>query len=216
MEPNVVIYGPAEVGDSTYLGPSCVLGFPDREELKEMIKTGSRVARTSSGKMTKVGKEVYLRSNCVVYSGTTIGNRVVFGHNAMIRENVVVDDDSKIGTSVVIDGHCRIGRNVSIQTGAYISTFTTVEDSVFLGPCCALINDKYMAQSPYELRGPIIRRGASIGANAVILPRVEVGEGAVVGAGAVVTKDVPSRVVVAGVPARKLKEVPDSWRISLG
>jgi acetyltransferase-like isoleucine patch superfamily enzyme len=216
LEPNVTMFGPVEVGSGTYVGPNCILGFPDRGELSGMLEKRSREARVEAGKVTKVGKEVYLRSNCVLYSGTIVGDRVRFGHNVMVRENVTIGEGSLLGTNAVVDGSCRLGRNVSVQTGVYISTYTTIEDAVFLGPCCTLINDKYVTQSPYELRGPTIRKGASIGANAVIFPRVEVGEGAVVGAGAVVTKDVPSRVVVVGVPAVRLKDVPDTWRTSLG
>jgi acetyltransferase-like isoleucine patch superfamily enzyme len=67
----------------------------------------------------------------------------------------------------------------------------------------------------YELKGPVIRRGASVGANATVLPGVEIGVEAVVGAGAVVTKDVPPKVIVAGVPARKIGEVPEDWHLPM-
>ncbi len=216
LEPNVTIFGPVEIGKGTYVGPNCVLGFPDRTEFTEMLKKRNRATRSETGKPTKVGEEVNLRSNCVLYSGTTVGDRTQFGHNAMVRENVAIGERSLVGTNTVIDGNCTIGRNVSIQTGVYISTYTTIEDSVFLGPCCTLINDKYVTQTPYKLKGPTIRKGASIGANATVFPGVEVGEGAVVGAGAVVTKDVPSKVIVTGVPATRLKDVPNSWKTSLG
>jgi acetyltransferase-like isoleucine patch superfamily enzyme len=216
LEPNVTVFGPVEIGKGTYVGPSCVLGFPDRGEFTEMLKSRSREVRTGIGKVTRVGEDVQLRSNCVLYSGTTVGDRVRFGHNAMVRESVVIGDGSLVGTNAVIDGNCTLGRHVSVQTGVYVSTYTTIEDYVFLGPCCTLINDKYVTQAPYELKGPTVRKGASIGANAVIFPGVEVGEGAVVGAGAVVTKDVPSKVIVAGVPAARLKDVPKSWKTSLG
>jgi len=181
-----------------------------------MLMKHDRTPRLLSGKITRIGEEVHLRSNCVIYSDTVVGNRVRFGHNAMVREKVVIGDGSLVGTGSVIDGHCSIGCSVSIQTGVYISTFSVVEDAVFLGPHCALINDKYVAQRQFELKGPKIARGASIGANAVVFPGVTVGEGAVVGAGAVVTKDVPSRVVVVGVPAKRLKNVPADWKTRLG
>jgi acetyltransferase-like isoleucine patch superfamily enzyme len=210
LEPNVTIYGPALIGKGTYVGPGSVLGFPNRKELDEMLHQMDREPRFIGG-VTRIGEFVNLRSNCVIYSGATIGDRVRFGHNVMIREQVTIGDDTLVGTNVIIDGSCKIGRNVSIQTNVYISTHTVVEDHVFLGPCSILTNDKYVSQAPYELKGPIIRKGASIGANVTVLPGIEVGEGAVVGAGAVVTKNVPSRIIVAGVPAVKLKDVPKTW-----
>ncbi len=216
LEPNVAIFGPVEIGKDTYVGPNCVLGFPNRMEHLEMLKYKSHEKRGETGKPTKVGEEVNLRSNCILYSGTAIGDRVQFGHNAMVRENVTIGERSLVGTNAVVDGNCIIGRKVSIQTAVYISTYTTIEDSVFLGPCCTLINDKYVTQTPYKLKGPTIRKGASIGANATVFPGVEIGEGAVVGAGAVVTRDVPSKIIVVGVPATRLRDVPASWKTSLG
>jgi len=212
LEPNVTIYGPANIGKGTYIGPNSVIGFPQRGELDEMLRSMDRRPRFMGG-ITKIGEYVQLRSNCILYSDVTVGDRVRFGHNVMVREHVTIGDDTLVGTSTTVDGSCRIGCNVSIQTNVYISTNTTIEDHVFLGPCSALINDKYVGQAPYELKGPTVRRGASIGANATILPGIEIGEGAVIGAGAVVTKNVPSRVIVAGVPAVKLRDVPETWRL---
>jgi acetyltransferase-like isoleucine patch superfamily enzyme len=104
---------------------------------------------------------------------------------------------------------------VSIQTGVYICTYSTVEDGVFLGPCCVLTNDKYVYQKPYKLLGPTVKRGASIGANALLFPGVTVGEGAVVGSQAMVNSDVPARTVVVGIPAKKIKDVPEDWHSAL-
>ena len=81
-----------------------------------------------------------------------------------------------------------------------------VEDDVFIGPEATTSNDKYMSRDPsFRLSGPVLRRGCSVGANATLLPGVEVGEGAVVGAGAVVVRDVPAGVTVVGNPAREVK-----------
>jgi acetyltransferase-like isoleucine patch superfamily enzyme len=143
-----------------------------------------------------------------------LGENVELGHNVLIRENVNVGNNTLIGTNVAVDGHCNIGSNVSIQTGVYISAYCTVKDTVFLGPNCMLLNDKYMKQAKYKLRGPTVQEGASIGGNAVIMPMVTVGKGAVVGAGSVVVKNVKPKTIVAGVPAVELKKTPESWSIS--
>jgi len=210
LEPGVVVYGPASIGAGTYIGANSVLGFPQRKELEAMLRSMSRQPRRSEA-LTRVGELVQMRSNCVVYSDVTIGNRARFGHNVLVREKVIIGDDCVIGTGTIIDGNCRIGDKTSIQSNVYISTNSTVEDSVFLGPSCVLTNDKYAAQAPFALEGPTIRKGASIGANATVLPGIEVGEGAIVGAGAVVTKNVPPKTMVTGVPAAWLKDVPASW-----
>jgi acetyltransferase-like isoleucine patch superfamily enzyme len=212
LEPGVVIYGPASIGAGTYVGANSVLGFPQRKELEAMLRSMSRELGLSEAH-TRVGELVQLRSNCVVYSDVTIGNRVRFGHNVLVRENVVIGDDCVVGTGTVIDGSCRIGAKSSIQSNVYVPTNSIVEDRVFIGPCCVLTNDRYAAQAPFVLQGPTIRKGASIGANATVLPGVEVGEGAIVAAGAVVTKNVPPKTIVAGVPAAWLKDVPVSWGI---
>jgi len=133
----------------------------------------------------------------------------------LIREQVKIGSNSMIGTGVTIDGNSTIGSKVSIQTNVYIPWRTRIEDNVFLGPNCILTNDKYTMRTPYELQGPIIRRGVSIGAGAIILPSIEVGAESVVGAGAVVTRDVAPRTIVYGVPAAVHSTVPDNWKLPL-
>jgi acetyltransferase-like isoleucine patch superfamily enzyme len=213
IEPNVVIYGPAEIGSGSYVGPNSIIGFPSRAQLRDRLLNGTN--EYLKHKPVRIGLKAIIRSNCVLYSNVTVGDKVRFGHNIMIREKVSVGDNSLIGTNVVIDGSCRIGRNVSIQTGAYISTFSTIEDRVFLGPRSILINDRYAMQKACVLVGPTVRQGASIGANATIFPGITVGEGAVVGAGAVVIDDVAPKSIVVGIPAEKVKNVPQDWRIQL-
>jgi acetyltransferase-like isoleucine patch superfamily enzyme len=152
----------------------------------------------------RIGKNSIIRSGTVIYSGVKIGNNFRTGHNVLIRENTKIGDDVLVGTNAVIDGDCTIGNNVSIQTGAYITRYTKIEEGVFLGPCCVTTNDKYMEYG-VKLKGPVIKQGARIGANATIFPGITIGENAVVGAGAVVNKDVARKDVVAGNPARSVR-----------
>lgn len=158
-----------------------------------------------------IGKNAFIRSGTKIYTGVKIGDSFKTGHNAFIRENTEIGNNVLIGTGSVLDGNCRIGNNVSIQTCAYITAFTTIEDDVFIGPRVVTTNDKYMVTGA-RLIGPIIKKGARIGANATLLPGIVIGEGAVVGSGAVVTKDVPPHVTVAGNPARILKRKREKWK----
>jgi acetyltransferase-like isoleucine patch superfamily enzyme len=152
-----------------------------------------------------IGDNALIRSGSIIYSDVKIGDNFKTGHRVLIRENSDIGDNVLIGTNVVLDGHCKLGNNVSVQTGAYITINTTVEDNVFIGPRVVTANDKYMVTGA-KLIGPIIKKGARIGANSTLLPGVIIGEGAVVGSGSVVTKDVPAGATVVGNPAKILNK----------
>jgi acetyltransferase-like isoleucine patch superfamily enzyme len=207
IDANAVLYGPLSLGKNTYIGPNCTIGFPAANELREL----TRLHRIKRKKKTSVGNDCIFRAGTTLYSDVHIADDVAFGHNVVARENVTIGPRTKIGTNVVIDGNTSVGGRVSIQTGVYICTYSTVEDGVFLGPCCVFTNDKYIVQKPFKLIGPTVRKGASIGANSLLFPGVTVGEGAVVGSQAMVNSDVPARTIFAGIPAKKLKDLPGDW-----
>ncbi|MFX1536175.1 MAG: acyltransferase, partial [Promethearchaeota archaeon] len=103
----------------------------------------------------------------------------------------------------------KIGKNCSLQSHVYIPRGIILEDNVFVGPCAMFTNDKFPKVNSQDWRiiETIVRKGASIGGNATVLPGIEIGEGALVGAGAVVTKNVEPFAVVVGNPARKIRSV---------
>jgi UDP-2-acetamido-3-amino-2,3-dideoxy-glucuronate N-acetyltransferase len=127
-----------------------------------------------------------------------------------------IGDGTKIGTFVEIQKGARIGRRVKISSHAFICEGVTIEDEVFIGHSVVFINDKYprataadgelQTEADWECIPTVVKRGASIGSNATVMCGVTIGERAVVGAGSVVTHDVPGGAVVAGVPARILEE----------
>lgn len=148
---------------------------------------------------------------------------VILGENVRIYAFVnlygcEIGDDSRIGTFVEIQKGVHIGKRVKVSSHSFICEGVTVEDNVFIGHGVMFINDKYpratasdgspQTEADWELIHTLVKRGASIGSNATILCGVTIGEGAIVGAGSVVTRDVPAGVVVAGVPARYLRAVP--------
>jgi len=215
IQPNTVVYGPVRIGPGSFIGPNVTLGFPPRTQLLQSISQGRDIHdRPERGRLI-IGRDCIIRSGTCIYSDVFIDDSVSFGHNVMVREHVRIGKRTLVGTGVVIDGSCQIGDRVSIQTGGYICTNCRIEDSVFLGPHVVLTNDKYLAQKKTKLVGPTIRRGASIGANSVLMPSIEVREGSIVGAHSLVMRDVPPNSVYAGSPAKKLKKVPRNWRTSL-
>ena len=153
-----------------------------------------RIHKLSDVQTTSIGDGTTIWQFVVILKGAVIGNNCNICANTLIENNVV------------------IGNNVTVKSGVYIWDGVKIEDNVFIGPCVAFTNDKYPRSKVYpdEFLQTIIRKGASIGANATILPGIEIGEKAIVGAGSVVTKNVPPRAIVVGNPARFIKWVEDN------
>lgn len=159
---------------------------------------------------TRLGNNATVRTGSIIYADVQIGDDFKTGHNVVIREQTVIGSKIVIGTNVVIDGQVTIGDFVKIETGAYIPTHTTIGNKVFIGPNVIMTNDKYpqRCRDSYKPEGPIIRDSVSIGGNVTILPGVEIGEGSVIAAGSVVTKDVPPWSLVKGVPGQ-VEPIPE-------
>jgi acetyltransferase-like isoleucine patch superfamily enzyme len=159
----------------------------------------------------ELGAGTVVSTGAIVFAGTTIGERAIIGDQACVRERCSIGDDVVIGRGVLVENDTAVGSLTKIQADAYVTAHTTVEAGVFIAPRVITTNDNFMGRTEkrHALRkGPTIRRGARVGAGAVLCPAVEIGEEAFVGAGAVVVGDVPPRVVVVGNPARVLRDVP--------
>lgn len=160
----------------------------------------------------RLGEGTVVSAGAVVFAGTTIGSRVIVGDQACVRERCTIGDDVVIGRGALVENDTTIGRGTIIQANAYVTAYSLLEENVFVAPCVTTTNDNYMGRTEKRhalRRGPTIRRGARIGGGAVLLPGIEIGEEAFVGAGAVVLDDVPARAVVVGNPARRIRDVPD-------
>ena len=192
----------------TVLGGGCVV------EDGAILGKVPKLARTSAaaGRETGplvVGARVTLCAACVVFAGAEIGDEVIVGDQSYVRERATIGAGTVIGRGSAIDNDVTIGARVRIQTNVYVTAGSVVEDDVFVGPCAITTNDDTMNRGG-DLHGVTLRRGCRIGGGAVLVPGVEVGEEAYVAAGAVVTRDVPPRAVVMGVPARVVREVPEA------
>ncbi len=141
------------------------------------------------------------------------------GDQAHVRERARIGAAAVIGRGTQVDNDAVVGAGCRIQTDCYVTAYTVLEDDVFLGPGVFTYNDNTMGRHApgYRIVGPTIRRAARIGGGVRVLPGIEIGEEAFVATGAVVTRDVPARALVMGVPARKVGEVGDEelierWR----
>jgi acetyltransferase-like isoleucine patch superfamily enzyme len=206
------------VHDGTQIGDGCVI------EHGAVLGKAPRLARSSSASRAelpplRIGARVTVCCGAVVYAGSEIGDEAIVGDQAQVRERATIGERTVIGRAAGIDNDVRIGARVKVQSQVYVTAHSVVEDDVFLGPGASTTNDDTMGRHAreYALRGATIRRAARIGGSAVLVPGVEVGEEAFVAAGAVVTRDVPPRAFMVGVPARRLRDVSDEellerWR----
>lgn len=203
-------YGRNSLGDSSMILDNVILGFPSTDLLLGLRQVDLNLEHADYDGCT-IDAHAVIRSDVVIYCGVTIGHHVRTGHRVLVRENTSIGHNVLLGSNTVIDNDCEIGNHVSIQSSVYIPTGAVIEDYVFMGPNSMLTNDKRPIRTDEPLRSPTLRKGASLGGNCVILPGVEVGEGAFVAAGALVTKDVPDWHMAIGSPA-EFRPLPDNMK----
>ena len=198
ISPLATIYPNVTFGQNCVIEDYAIVGVPPKGHAPGELET-------------RIGDNAVIRSHTVIYAGNEIGDNFQTGNKANIRESNQVGDDVSIGTLSVIEYSVRIGKSVRIHSQAFIPEFTVLEDECWLGPNVVLTNAKYpnSPDAKKQLKGVVVRESAIIAANATILPGVLIGAHALVGAGSVVTKDVPEGVVVVGNPAKRLKPIAE-------
>ena len=205
IHPTATVYEGTVLGEGVKVLEGAVVG-------KQPTLSPRSTAKREPLAPTTIGDGTIVSTGAIVFAGSQIGARVILGDQSCVRERVESGDDVVLGRGSYVENDTTIGAMTKIQAEAYITAYSTLEDNVFIAPCVVTTNDNYMGRTEQrltEMRGPTIRRGARVGGGAILCPGVEIGEEAFVGAGAVVTKDVPPRTVVVGNPARVLREVPD-------
>lgn len=184
------------IGAELHADPDVVVGYPpERGEQRPL----------------ELGPTARLRAGTILYGATRIGRGLSTGHNVVVREECEIGDDVSIWSNTVVDYGCRIGDHVKIHTNCYVAQFTEIQPSAFLAPGVSLANDLYPGRrdSADAMRGPVIGAGAQLGVNVTALPYVRIGDGALIGAGAVVTRDIPAGMVAYGSPAVPVGSVAD-------
>ena len=205
IHPSAIVYPGTVLGDGVKVLENAVVG-------KQPTLSPRSTASREPLPPTVIGDGTIVSTGAIVFAGTAVGARVVLGDQSCVRERVTIGDDVVVGRGSLVENDTTIGAMTKIQAEAYITAYSTLEEHVFIAPCVVTTNDNWMGRTEKRfgnIKGPTIRRGARVGGGAILCPGIEVGEEAFVGAGAVVTRDVPPRVVVVGSPARVLRDVPE-------
>ena len=226
---NVIIESDVVIEDNVEIGHNVIIHSGVHIEsfckIMDNVVLGKKPAKASLSATTGeerelpsliLGKAVTIGAGCIVYRGAVLHDQVFVGDMASIREDVEIGELTIIGRGVTVENKVSIGRKCKIETEAYITAMSTIENYCFIAPEVTFTNDNFLGRTKERKKyfaGPILRRGARIGANATLLPGLEIGEDALIAAGSIVTKNVPSRVIVAGTPARYLRDVPEEQLI---
>lgn len=189
-----IIYPNVKLGRNITVEDYCIIGAP---------YSGYK------GEETVIGDDAVIRSGTVIYAGNTIGSKFQTGNKANIREFNKIGNNVSIGTLSVVEHHVEISDDVRIHSQVFISEYTTLEKGCWLGPNVVLTNARYPMHpdAKIELKGVCVCSNAKIGANTTLLPGINIAKNCLIGAGSVVTKDVPENVIVAGNPARVLRNI---------
>lgn len=190
------IYPNVTIGKGARLEPPYIIGKPPRGKKEGELKIS-------------IGKNAIIRPFTTIYAGNKIGDNFQTGQGVSIREDNIIGNNVSVGTNSVLEFGNKIGNNIRIHSGCFLE-MVTIEDGVFIGPNVVFTDDPHPMNCPkYKecLGGPVVKSLARIGANATILPGIIIGRNSLVGAGSVVTKNVPDNSVVVGNPARKIKSI---------
>jgi len=206
---NNVFLNSVSIDDDTIIQDNSIIGY-DTITGHYYDKNQSNQSNSNSKYRVIIGKSVLIRSGVAIYLDVQIANNCWINHNAIIRENVNISDDSTIGSNTICENNVSIGKRCVIHNNTMICAETLIESFVFIGPGVSFTNNSpigHLRDIPSTIRGAKLRLGCAIGGGATICPGVEIGNEAIIAAGSIVTKDIPSRIIVAGNPAKKINDV---------
>lgn len=206
---NNVFLKSVSLGDNSVIQDNSVLGY-DTLSGHYYDQKPTKNNSDNSQYRIKIGNNVLIRTAVTIYMDVNIGDNCWINHNAIIREHVTILEDSTIGSNTICENNVSIGKRCAIHNNTMICAETLIESFVFIGPGVSFTNNSpigHLRDVPSTIRGAKLRLGCAVGGGATICPGVEIGQEAIIAAGAIVTKDIPSRIIVAGNPAKKIKDV---------
>ena len=202
---NVVVHAGSRIGNGVRIDPLTVIGKQRMRAKRSILQDGDELPPA------EVGDECMIGAHVTVYHGAHLGPNVLVADLATVREQVEVGEYTIVGRNVTVENRVTVSRKCKLETNCYITAYSTIEDFCFIAPNVTTSNDNYVGRTEERFehfKGVTVRRGGRIGAGATVLPGIVIGEDSLVGAGAVVTRDVPDHTVVVGVPARWFAPVP--------
>lgn len=201
-----VIHEDTVIGDDVRVDDHAVLGkLP-------MKAAASAVTKLRDLSPLTIANGCLIGAHVIVYRGAAIGAHVMLADQATVREDVTIGELTIIGRGVTVENKVSIGRRCKIETEAYITALSSIGEGCFVAPEVTFTNDNFLGRTKERFKhhkGVTLERGARVGANVTFLPGLTVGADALVAAGSLVTRDVPARMIVMGVPARPLRPVPE-------
>jgi acetyltransferase-like isoleucine patch superfamily enzyme len=208
---NVTVYPQVIIEDGCHIMDGVVLG-----RLPLSAGNTNRQVKTEYS-TTRVGEGSIIGCNSILYTGVTLGKRVLINDLSVVREGSILDDNVVLARCVMVNYDTHVGKRTRVMDLTELPGSMMIEEDVFISTGVSIANDNNIYLTRFGLadlhvKGPTIRKYSVIGTNVTLLPGIEIGEGAFVASGAVVTKDVPAWTIVAGVPAVHFREVPDEWK----
>jgi acetyltransferase-like isoleucine patch superfamily enzyme len=226
---NVVVGSDVSIGEGTCVGSQVVIHDGSRigkdVRLDDGVVVGKWPLRSRASPTTAdlvpayIGDGCLLGSHVVIYSGAVIGDGVLIADHASVREGSCIGDLTVLGRGVAVENEVTIGKCCKVETGAYVTAKSIIGDLCFIAPQATFTNDNYVGRTEERFQhfgGVTMQRGARVAANATVLPGIVIGEDALVAAGAVVTHDVPARMIVMGSPARVIRPVSEEQLLQDG
>lgn len=202
---HVVIHPDTEIEDGVLIDDGAVVGKRPLRSAAMAIEPGKNLDPLTIGNGATIG------TGAIVFRGSSIGADTLIGDLASVRENTAIGTDVVVGRGTAVENKVRIGDRCKVEAGCFICAFSEISDDCFVAPEVTFTNDNFLGRTEArkaQFKGPTLRTGARIGANATILPGRTLHPDALAAAGAVVTRDLPAREIHAGVPARLSGQVP--------
>jgi UDP-2-acetamido-3-amino-2,3-dideoxy-glucuronate N-acetyltransferase len=217
------------IADDVIIGKNCVIGnhvvihsgtkIGNNVRIDDFACIGKLPMKAANSAVTKehhlspanIGSGCIIGTHVVIYRGCTLSQNCLVADLATVRENVTIGEKTIVGRGVCIENKCSIGSFCKLETNAYICAYSEISNYCLIAPCVVTSNDNFAGRTldRFEHFGGLrLCEGGRIGAGAVILPGKEISEDGFVAAGSVVTKNVPSGIIVAGNPAKQIKAVP--------
>jgi UDP-2-acetamido-3-amino-2,3-dideoxy-glucuronate N-acetyltransferase len=203
---HTVIHAGSQLGANVRVDPHTIIGKQRMRARRSVLQD------TDSLPPTSIGDECLIGAHVAIYHGAEIASHVLVADQATVREQVVIGESTIVGRNVTVENQTTVGRRCKLETNCYITAYSTIEDFCFIAPGVRTSNDRFVGRTEERLsqfKGVTVKRGGRIGVGATVLPGITIHEDALVGAGSVVTHDVPARTVVTGVPAKWFGAVPD-------